>query len=518
MLRQNPLFAAAASEGWFWWLTPATTLRFVHAVPRPLAAPRFMVLNPVRVADSTSVTLVSGVDTHAPSTERLDIEAMWDEWVDDVSKPAPQRLEGVTAAVGHTAVAADEEIVVLAGAEQDVPLPGGVTVHLHQGVHHLGDTKHRMIDYRLRGATRFREYFDPRLFTSIDDSSVLGPAHRTNVLSSSRPAKPIVRDLIPLLLWHQETEADQPFALSRTRRGGVRVYLDRPWFTTGDGELLAVVLQRDTAATTGVELSQWGADPVFDQTGPAERADLPLSDLFHTAGLDDRPEPARPLGKAATETLGDLPGQPTVTLLGYRPEFSPERGQWFVDIALDPGSAFWPFVRLTVARWQPNSLPGRTLSPLVKCDFVQVLPQRTALLSRPDAGNVRVVVTGPVGVPRFARAVDREQDFVGAVQRSRVMQARLEQRDPSVPTDLGWQTVTAAVLPIFGVDGTTVSWGGELPLATALPPRRPGENTDWRVVVEEWEVLPADPALGPPTIVRTPRFGARVVYADQLPL
>lgn len=522
-LRQNPLFAAAAAQGWFWWLTPATTLRFVHAIPRPLSAPRFMLLNPRRGVDSTSVMLVAGVDVHAPSTERLDIEATWDEWVDDLSKPAPVRVEGVTAAVGHTPVAADEAIVVLAGAEQDAPLPDGSTIHLHAGVHHLGDTKHRVVDYRLRGATRFREYFDARLFTSIDDSSVLGPAHRTNVLSSSRPAKPVVRDLIPLLRWHQATEADQPFALSRTRRGGVRVYLDRPWFTTGDGELLAVVLQNDSAATTGVELSQWGADPVFAQDGPAERADLPLADLFHVLGLDDRSEPARPIGAAATETLTDLPGQPAVTLLGYRPEFSAERGQWFVDIALDPGSAFWPFVRLTVARWQPDSLPGHTLSPLVKCDFVQVLPQRTALLSRPDAGTVRVVVTGPVGVPGFAHSADRGPDFVGDVQRSRVMQARLERRDPAVPTDLGWQTVTGAVLPVFGVEQTMVSWGGELPLATALAPRRPGENTDWRVVVEEWEILPADPAVTTPTAAAAgaaaaPRFGARVVYADEFPL
>jgi hypothetical protein len=216
-----------------------------------------------------------------------------------------------------------------------------------------------------------------------------------------------------------------------------------------------------------------------------------------------------------------VPGQPNVTLLGYQPEFSEERGLWFVDVALDPGPAFWPFVRLTVARYQPNSLDGLTLSPIVKCDFVQVLPQRTALLSRPDAGTARVVITGPVGVPGHLGATD-ELPFAARVTASRVMHARLERRVAAIGTDLGWETVTATVLPVRGVDATMVSWDGAITLPpdlAPLPPQRPGSNPDWRVVVEEWEALPADPAVAPPAaLAAVQRRGMRVVYADQLPL
>ena len=50
----------------------------------------------------------------------------------------------------------------------------------------------------------------------------------------------------------------------------------------------------------------------------------------------------------------DRDGQPNVWVLAYQPEFSPERQLWFVDIAFDPGTAFWPFVKLAVARYQQH--------------------------------------------------------------------------------------------------------------------------------------------------------------------
>jgi hypothetical protein len=93
------------------------------------------------------------------------------------------------------------------------------------------------------------------------------------------------------------------------------------------------------------------------------------------------------------------------------------------------------------------------------------------------------------------------------------MRARLEQRDPTVTTDLGWTTVATTDLPILGVDGTIVSWLGQLELPVDLEPRRPGENADWRVVLEEWERFQADPLPD-----GGPRFETRIVYADHLPL
>ena len=512
VLRDAPLVREAAVDGWFWWLTPASTVRLVHAVPRPVEAPRPTLLLPVRTPGDTAVALAGGVDLHGPSTERLDIEAAWTEQVDDVAKPAPEEVS-VVAAACHTSVAADEDLLVLLGTKDgSIPLPDGGTLRSHAAVHQLGDTRHRMITYTMRATTRYREFFDPRVLPTADDVSIVGPARVLDVPSTARPPKPRVVDALPLFRWSQETESDQPFALRRTRRCGVRLYLQRPWFGSGDGELLGVVLASGSDAVSVGSVSEWAADPVFAQQGPAVRSQLPLLDLLHIVGLDDRVEPGRPVARA-THTLEDVPGTPSVAVAGYRPEFSAERGLWFVDVALDPGTAFWPFVRFALTRYQPSSLPGKHLSPVVRSDFVQLAPPRTATLSRTDDLHARVVVTGPIGLPRTGRVL-REASRRGAERRPDAPHAcpagtpgarcrngsRLDDRRSARPAGARRRRRDGVV-------------GGFAELPEAAPPRLPGENPDWRVTLEEWEFLPADPAPDGGA-----RREARIVYADHLPL
>ncbi|MGB7982960.1 MAG: hypothetical protein WCF36_19425, partial [Candidatus Nanopelagicales bacterium] len=508
-LRTNELLAEAAADGWLWWVTPATDVRLVHAVPRPVQVPRPTILVPVRSAGDTAVILGGGVDLHGPSTERLDIEAAWSEWVDDPTKPEPTRLD-VVAAAADTAVRYGEDLILLGSVDLDLPLPDGTVAHLHKCVHQLGDTRHRTIDYRMRATSRYREYFDPRVVPSTEDVSVLGPARTLDVPSTARPAKPVIADVLPLFRWYEQTEPEQPFALRRERRAGLRIYLERPWYSSGDGELLAVILAAgDPAAQDNV--SQWGADPVFLQQGPAFGKVLPLVDLAHLSGLDDRVEGGRPVGPPIRQPLLDVPRRPGVWILGYRPEYSAERKRWFVDVALDPGTAFAPFVRLAVARYQPSSLYTLHLSPVVRTDFVPLPLERTATLSRPDPQSARVTITGPVGVPGGLTAMTRNRNinFVEAFYASRLMRVRLEKRVPAVPSDLGWRTVATEDLPVLGLAGTIVTWSGSVDLPEDLPPRRPGDDETWRIVVEEWETLPADDPEGRST---------RLVYADVLPL
>jgi hypothetical protein len=511
-LQQFELLAEAAADGWLWWLTPAVEMRLVHAVPRPIEVPRPTVLRCTRADDDTAVVINGAVDVHGPSTQRLDLEARWTEWVDDPAKPAPEQIS-VQAAAADTSIGYDEDIVVIGGREDiTVPIPGDDPVLVHAMVHNMADTRHRNVDYRFRASTRYREYFDPIVTPTPDDLSLLGPVARIDVPNSARPPKPVVRDVLPMFRWFEETEPDQPFALRRERRSGLRVYLDRPWYMTGDDELLGVVVAFGNDANVAQHVSHWGADPVFLQQGPPARSVLPLMDILQLAGFDDRPQSARPVGPPSTRALVDVPGRPVVWVVGYQPEFSPERGLWFVDIAVDQGTAFWPFVRLSVARFQPSSNPEKHLSPVVRCDYCQLPPERIATLSRPDDRHARVVVTGPIGVPLTSVNPPRRPDFVQMLAESRTMRVRLEQRVPSIPTDLGWRTLATTDLPILGIDGTTVSWSGTLDLPAALDPQRPGSNGDLRVTIEEWERLPADPVDGAAS------SEARVVYADHLPL
>jgi len=82
----------------------------------------------------------------------------------------------------------------------------------------------------------------------------------------------------------------------------------------------------------------------------------------------------------------------------FTPEFHRGRKRWFVDVILDSTHAVWPFLRLSLARYQPNSIAGMAFSEAVATDFVQLPPERIGTLSRPEAGEVRVTVTGVTAV------------------------------------------------------------------------------------------------------------------------
>ncbi|HTF08755.1 MAG TPA: hypothetical protein VK659_11350, partial [Asanoa sp.] len=51
---------------------------------------------------------------------------------------------------------------------------------------------------------------------------------------------PRVRFVVPAFAWRRE---EPGLELHSSRSGFLRVYLDRPWFVSGDGELLGVVLR-----------------------------------------------------------------------------------------------------------------------------------------------------------------------------------------------------------------------------------------------------------------------------------
>ena len=508
--RDRPEIAEAAVDGWLWWLTPADEVRLVHAVRRPVERPRVPALFADRREGDTTVSLLGVVDVHGPSTERLDVEAAWTEPVDDPAKPACETVarQGIA---GDTAVGYGEDLVLFGdpGDEGEALAFGdGREVISHAISHAFDDTRHRLVDYTVRATSRYREFFPPAVFPAAEDFSLTSEPVRLSILSSARPPKPVVRDVLPLFRWDEESEPQQPFGARRTRRTGLRIYLDRPWYATGEGELLGIVLAGGGEGPVRNWTSQWAADPIWRQEGPQDAADLPLVDELDLYAYDGIIEAGRPVAAPARLPLVDLPGNPEVRVLGYQPEYSPQRRLWFVDVAFDPATAFWPFVRLALVRYQPASRGGLHLSPVVVCDFAQLAPERIATLTRPDADHVRVIVTGAVG----ERSGDLQPGRRGEVV-DRLVLARLEQRDAALDSDLAWVTRAVEVLPVRGRDGQMVSWNGTLALPDSLAPGRPGSLADWRVTVEEWEMLPADGET-PEQVTRE----GRLIYADHLPL
>ncbi len=538
-VRANQDVIDAVVDGWLWAFTPFEEVTLVHAVPRPLEMPRPTEVRAVRVPDGVDSILFGAVDIHGPSTESITAEAGWTDPVDDLGFPGPEDRH--TRSVAFTVpIGVQEDLALLSFADQTFDVPGYGSITAHANVHHFGDTRHRVVTYRFRAQTRYREYFDaaalapPVVATPVDPDarvddgqSTLGPDVVVSIPSTHRPAAPVVHSVIPLFRWHDGDEPEQPMAVRRRRLSGVRIYLERPWYSSGAGELLAVLIApggHDPGEVPWV--SQWGQDPVWASSPVANRSiAIELEDLLKASGLDDRPGEALPIGAPVTLPLAALPAPvPQVTVLGYAPQFNADRGLWYVDVAIRPGDAFLPFVRLAVARYQPESLSNCHLSVPVQCDYVQVPPERTLSVSRTDVRHVRVVLSGPVGIRPSRREVVAPLDlaFAAAVTQNRVVVASLQQRDPSIRSDLSWKTMAATIVPIrgHGHDQAEAAWVGSIEAPVDLPIVQPGFGTDWRVHVEEWERLPGDPAPIPVADEGEgrPVWQSRLVYADDAPL
>src|SRR5690242_14172147 len=131
-------------------------------------------------------------------------------------------------------------------------------------------------------------------------------------------------------------------------------------------------------------------DPIFDGE-PTLAQTTPYFEHFRNA--------------VATEV--DLPlletGEFTVAVAGHAVKFDgverthAGRKLWYCDIDIDAGNAYFPFIRLALARFQPNSVRGAHLSRVVLADFVQLTADRSASISfdGADATALTVAVCGP---------------------------------------------------------------------------------------------------------------------------
>jgi hypothetical protein len=502
----------AALDGWLWWLTPSVDLRLVNATPAPARPPMITSLTaPPRKPSIANAELDGLLDIHGPSTEAVELRAAWIDPVDDPASPAPTHLER-SAIVARWSVGADEAVSLLAIEPQGTPSPG---VPVRPVVHTLPDTRYRTVQYRLHGTSRYREFFNPSELPPPGDIPTAGNAVSVTHLNSAAPPPPIVHEVLPMFFWEEHREPHHPFAARRVRRSGVRVWLDRPWFTSGEGEMLAVVVHNDQSATVnrGV-FSVWGRDPTLFGPGLPSATHLPLLPAWEEKALqlrlDPQPRPGRPHARVTEEDVVEGRVVDVVDLYLYQPEFHGERGRWFVDIRFDAADTIWPFLRLNLARYQPNSIDHqRAMSPVVATDFVQLLPERTATISRPDADSVRVTVSGS-----FASYLAEDAAApVARVSTSRTVRASLQTRDPATTSDLAWTTVRQVDCDVEGVDPEryVATWSGALPLDTTTL-NTPGLEPAVRVLVEERELLPTDPDAG----ATEPASIPRLVYADHL--
>jgi hypothetical protein len=235
----------------------------------------------------------------------------------------------------------------------------------------------------LVATTRFRDCF-PELTDGDPRGQRTAPMQPRTKYNCATPARPRVHSLIPTWTWERSTTGGAH--VSTRRRGGVRVWLDRPWMTTGVGETLAVWVWAD--ATTGnagqngmshtnTFVSRWGRDPVEQSSGATGG---PLLGPAFPAGTA---QPADGFGAdliAVTHTV----------------HFDAERDMWFADVklaAVDPKPLL---LRLGLSRYQDKSFNAPKSSQRVVSDWIALgAEHRTLTVRRAGPQTFDVTVTGP---------------------------------------------------------------------------------------------------------------------------
>jgi hypothetical protein len=471
ILEVNPNPGDLALNGGHWMMTPPKTLTLVHAVQQPLIEPQFQSLASARNLGDTKAHLTDEIPISGKSTAKVDINAAWTDTVDDgTSLPQPQTL------LAHTRAF-------------QVPVDIAATVLAIAGDHEFHDTKYRSVTYTASATTRFREFFPNSLTRPDSDFTVDSVPVTIDILNTARPAAPKVLYVLPTFGWDQKTEGAWNF--STRAGGGLRVYLDRPWFSSGEGELLGVVLWQCSPPPTGTftpfetpdflkpYVTQWGMDPLWDAPPPPSQA-TPLLDHFLNAA-------AKETG-LSLEELSQLPNVP-LAVAGHTVGYDTDRQLWFCDIELDPGVAYFPFIRLALARFQPKSLADAHLSRVVLADFAQLVPNRSASIAF-DGFDPTLFTLAVVGLT-----------FNQAPQP--LVQATIEAQPAGSSGDLAWVPVKTTVLSATKGPGGITLWTASMTLPAARGSR------PFRLRIEEFETYQTSPQ-GPAQ--------NRLVYADVLPL
>ena len=205
-------------------------------------------------------------------------------------------------------------------------------------------------------------------------------------------------------------------------------------------------------------------------------------------------------------------------MAGFQVDYDYDRQKWFADINVDFYSqAYTPLIRLALARYQPCALPDSKLSAAVLADYAQLTPERAAVVTTDPYHPrlLRLTVSGPAPSGPPPTIVGPQP--TNPVHIPTLVEVSLQQRDPAVQSDLGWQdapAATAAIMPLTFTDPSgLVRWTGTVQFSS-LP-----AAGQYRLLVREYEYLPANytnlvsPARGRRSQREQPR---RLIYAEAI--
>ena len=332
------------------------------------------------------------------------------------------------------------------------------------------------------------------------DSSTGSQRHDFVLPASARPQPPDVAAVVPAFTWSPAPEATIFSRATSTRsNAALRVYLERPWFTSGVEEDLAVLL-RPTAGGTSVSdyVSRWGGDPTVTGGGSLPAAWPRAVDFANAAGSVTGARMAEDPSRQVDLVRYEIGRQASDgSLIGW----DAERDQWYVDLDVDIDDAYRPFLRLALARYQAGAPEELRLSPVTLLDVVQLDPARTATvaLSSLPGGTFRADVT--LSGPSYQR------NKLGAGPgRTFLVHERLSDDDSPGTDAVLWQEVTRveATGRYAGGEGR---WSGKIGLGSSVGGGR------HRLVIEQYEEWRTDGG-----VTGSGTKGLRLVHQDIIAL
>jgi hypothetical protein len=505
---------------------------------RPTAETELAAVTAWRRPRAVDAYLMGGLRVHAASTDKVDIFAEWTDPVDDPSKPrvaAEPNSEAHAAQVDEVPIrslnegfisvkegSANQRAVAYFDRDHDLlcfvrkgdSLGNLLSPDMSVGSkeiwqdaaprHHLNDTRHHRIWYHAVATTRFRDYFPPDQeggFTRTSEPILV------DVPASTRPNLPQIAYVVPTFGWQRQTETN----LKRSVRfgGGLRVYLERPWFSSGEGEMLGVALYVldgkpiDNEAWKSL-VTQWGGDPIWKTDA-----------LFLTV-----PQLSNFAGHTALEEGVSLeaPAPGRVHVVGYPVAFDEISQLWYADLTINTNSlTYAPFVRLALARYQPHAIPDAKLSRVVTADFAQLTPSRAATVTVDPYHPRRLRVTVSGVAPTGPAPVIHGTQPNNPAKQPTVVSVTVQERTPGISTDLGWHDAAPGTAVVVDQTKATpplpklIRWSGTVEFPQAVEAGR------YRLLIREHEYLSANHlAIDQPGSAGTqhPSNPGRLIYAE----
>ena len=473
----------AAARGAAPLVAPSRPLTIIHATQRPLTAPAFgrPLILPRQPQSTGAILADNSLRFDRPSTGRIDVYAAWEDLVDDPAQDGWRTVSGALYAGG-----------VRIGEDDGKPFDPLELAESPRSplAHDFGDTRHRLVRYRAQATSRFVEFYPQSLTADPDNVTLRSEPVTLRLPSTAPPAAPDIAFVIPTF-GVSETRGDtgHPDSERTTERGGdgLRIYMNRGWFSSGADERLALVVATspDPPEALKAVVSEWGANPLRNA------APLPGALQFeHVWGGAER-----------------ISGWPvdggTVGLVVHDVGFSKEHGLPFVDVAFLAQRAFMPLVRLALARYQEHAIENCRLSSIIHADFVPLAPGRALTIRKVADATWSLTMRGYSYIGQKPNS---------AMDRTSVARAHIEFMLDDAPDDpAGWRPLGEPIyLQAEALEPWRYHWKGTMRIDD---PRYLSRLYRRRIVVEEFE--PFESAGGSNMSIEE---RSRLVSANAIPI